>query len=356
MPVVACLGAPRWKREAVSRLLEPERGLAHVRHASHAIKLAAKLNGAIAVWPSRAPAALWDLAEAHGASIVQIEDGFIRSSGLGAECRPPASIVADRSGIHFDPTRPSDLEQLLTKTRFGGELVGRAERLIDQITALGVTKYNLPGGRPPATPRGRRTVLVVGQVEDDLSVRLGGADVRGNLDLLRRARALEPDALIIYRPHPDVDGGYRRGRLPDHVALRFADQVARGHDLPALIDSVDALHVLSSLTGFEALIRGCEVIVHGQPFYAGWGLTRDLAPPPRRGRALHVTELAAAALILYPRYLDPVTGRRCSPETLVSRLAGRLPDDAVLPRLRRLEAGARRIAGLSCPARAVANG
>jgi hypothetical protein len=64
------------------------------------------------------------------------------------------------------------------------------------------------------------------------------------------------------------------------------------------------------------------VVCHGTPFYAGWGLTRDLAPvPDRRGRALSLDALVAGVLILYPRYLDPVTGLPCPPEVLVDRMA-----------------------------------
>jgi capsular polysaccharide export protein len=89
-----------------------------------------------------------------------------------------------------------------------------------------------------------------------------------------------------------------------------------------LLDAVDAVHVLTSLTGFEALMRGREVTCHGTPFYARWGLTRDLgAVPERRRRRLQLDELVAAVLILYPRYLDPVTGLPCPPEVLVQRMA-----------------------------------
>jgi capsular polysaccharide export protein len=75
------------------------------------------------------------------------------------------------------------------------------------------------------------------------------------------------------------------------------------------------------LSGFEALLRGRRVVTHGRPFYAGWGLTEDRDPPPRRGRRLSLDELVAAALILYPRYRDPVTGLPCPPEVLLERLA-----------------------------------
>ncbi len=92
-----------------------------------------------------------------------------------------------------------------------------------------------------------------------------------------------------------------------------------------------ALHCISSLAGFEALLRGRRVVAWGRPFYAGWGLTEDRDPPPRRGRRLGLDALVAAALILYPRYLDPVTGLPCPPEVLPERLA----DPALRPPPRR---------------------
>jgi capsular polysaccharide export protein len=163
---------------------------------------------------------------------------------------------------------------------------------------------------------------VPGQVEDDMSVLAGGGGLTSNLELLRRARALEPEAEIWFRPHPDVDAGHRKGAVPDTEALAWADRIVRGGGMARLLDAVDAVHVLTSLTGFEALLRGREVICHGTPFYAGWGLTRDLgAVPARRRRKLKLDALVAGVLILYPRYLDPVTGLPCPPEVLVGRMA-----------------------------------
>ncbi|MCJ2184803.1 beta-3-deoxy-D-manno-oct-2-ulosonic acid transferase, partial [Novosphingobium sp. 1949] len=167
----------------------------------------------------------------------------------------------------------------------------------------------------------RRRVLVPGQVEDDMSVLAGGGGLASNRELLRRVRALEPEAEIWWRPHPDVDAGHRKGAIADEDALVFADRIVRGGGMAPLLGAVDAVHVLTSLTGFEALMRGCAVTCHGTPFYAGWGLTRDLgAVPDRRGRALTLDALVAGVLILYPRYLDPVSGLPCPPEVLVARM------------------------------------
>ncbi|KPF61546.1 capsule biosynthesis protein, partial [alpha proteobacterium AAP81b] len=277
--------------------------------------------------------------------VYRIEDGFIRSAGLGAKLVPPCSIVVDCRGAHFDPSTPSDLEVLLEAGGFDAALLARAERLAAAIVARGITKYNL-AGRPPALPAGRRLVLVPGQVTDDRSVTHGGAGIVDMAQLLARVRAAEPDAFILFKPHPDVDARLRRGALADSEALRHVDRVIRGAALAPLLARVDAVHVLSSQTGFEALLRGREVVCHGQPFYAGWGLTRDLAPIPRRTRRLTLAELVAGALIAYPRYCDPVTGRPCTPEALVERLAS-------LPRRRapirgtaaRVGAGWRRLRG-----------
>ena len=161
-----------------------------------------------------------------------------------------------------------------------------------------------------------------------MSVLAGGGGLTPNLELLRRARDLEPEAEIWWRPHPDVDAGHRKGAVADEDALAHADRIVREDSMADLLGQVDALHVLTSLSGFEALLRGLEVTCHGTPFFAGWGLTRDMAAPPgRRRRTLSLDELVAGVLLLYPRYLDPVTGLPCPPEVLVQRMAqGQMPN------------------------------
>jgi capsular polysaccharide export protein len=78
-------------------------------------------------------------------------------------------------------------------------------------------------------------------------------------------------------------------------------------------------------------------------------LTRDLAQAPaRRGRPLDLDALVAAALLLYPLYLDPLTGLPCGPELLVDRLAqGSAPPVTALIRLRALQGKLRRFMTLS---------
>ena len=347
--LAAASGMAFWKRQAIRHFLWDGVRSPPFLSARHGLAQARRHKGALAVWPSRVPPTIAADAADAGVALARVEAGFLRSRGLGAALHPPGSVVVDRRGIYYDATAPSDLEQLLANHPFPQALVERAARLRARLCATGVTKYGDQAGAATALPPGRRTVLAVGQVDDDLSVRLGGAGVGGNLDFLERVRRVEPDAWIIYRPHPDVQAGHRRGHLSEAAILRHADAIDTGGSLMALVEAVDEVHVLSSLTGFEALIRGISVTVHGMPFYAGWGLTRDLARAnPRRGRLLTVDQLVAGTLILYPRYLDPVTGLPCGPELMVDRMASNVaPATNWLIRLRSLQGRMRRLMTLS---------
>lgn len=343
-------GIAGWKQRQVRQLLwaGTDSDLSFARSASGALRQAQRRKGPLIVWPARTAANLPERAADAGVSLLRVEDGFIRSIGLGAACHPPFSIVLDSRGAHYDPRTPSDLECLLAETEFTPELVERALQLIALIIRSRISKYESGSGSEVLPKRTRRRILVTGQVEDDLSVLAGGDDVAGNLDLLRRAREAEPDAEIWFKPHPDVDAGHRKGRIADAEARRHADAIVRGVPMAALFDAVDGIHVLTSLAGFEALIRGLDVTTHGVPFYAGWGLTHDLgAVPSRRSRRLSLPELTAGVLLLYPRYLDPVTNLPCTAEVLIDRLSRQQqPQQTWLTRLRHLQGQLRRPFGI----------
>jgi capsular polysaccharide export protein len=92
---------------------------------------------------------------------------------------------------------------------------------------------------------------------------------------------------------------------------------------------------MTSLLGFEALVRGVQVVTLGAPFYAGWGLTDDRGDvPPRRRADLTIEGLVYAALIDYPRYFDPLSGSVCPVEVVVERLRdGGVPHPGMANRL-----------------------
>ncbi|WP_366552876.1 capsular polysaccharide biosynthesis protein [Aquibaculum sediminis] len=316
------VGFTRWKRKTVAAFLRGDTAPRFEKQPATAVRMAQERDARLLVWNTRCPPDLRETAAHAGVPLINVEDGFLRSVGLGAALNPAASLVFDDQGIYYDPTQPSRLEQLAETTDFCPELRARAEALRQTIVERAVSKYNV-GRRSaePLFPPDRKAVFVPGQVEDDQSVQLGAPECGGNLGLLRRARGRNPDAFILYKPHPDVEAGYRQGALEDREVCEHADSIVRDVALPEVLAQCDAVETMTSLVGFEALLRDKQVTVHGRPFYAGWGLTEDLLVTPRRRRRLTLDELVAVALILYPRYLDPVSSLPCPPELVVTRLA-----------------------------------
>lgn len=261
-------------------------------------------GASLLLWGRReAPAGLHD-----SVRLVRIEDGFLRSVGLGADLVQPLSWVFDQRGIYYDATRPSDLEHLLQHAELDAGLLQRAARLRARIVACGLTKYNVGGVKWVRPVSARRVILVAGQVESDASLRFGAPGLASNMAVLRAARSANPDAWLVYKPHPDVVAGLRaRGQQEDEAAA-YCDEVVLDAPMGDLLAAVDEVHVMTSLAGFEALLRGKRVVCYGQPFYSGWGLTVDILPNARRTRCLSLDALVAGALILYPTYIGRASG------------------------------------------------
>ncbi len=298
-----------WKRGAIQNVFGGPKRVIFTKSAQAEAK--AKATGRkVMQWASKATAE----------TPVLVEDGFLRSRGLGADLVAPLSLVLDDVGIYYDATRPSRLEALINASDTLDESARlRARALIDRIVDAKLSKYNLANQAQVADmPKGRR-ILVPGQVEDDASIRLGTTDVATNRDLLKAVRDANPAAVIAYKPHPDVETGLRPGAVTDAEA--FADVILDQTDPIAALNHVDEVWTMTSLIGFEALLRGKQVTCLGSPFYAHWGLTDDRAMPiPRRSARVELAGLVHAALIAYPRYFDPVTVLACPVEVIVDRL------------------------------------
>ena len=322
------LGMRLWKRAHLQRFFGRERPMRFASRADRAVARAVCDRRGLMVWAGQADRALEARAAKAGVGLVRVEDGILRSRGLGAALVPPLALVADDLGIYYDPARESRLDRLIADSpRLPPDQIARAERLMARLRAAGLSKYSPGGGVPELAPRaGRRRILVAGQVEDDASILCGCGALRTNLALLERARAEHPDAQILYKPHPDVEAGLRPGAMPAQPLAALADAVLAGADPAALLGEIDALWTMTSTLGFEALIRGVPVMCLGMPFYAGWGLTADaMAPPSHRAARPTLAGLVHAVLIGYPRYLDPVTGRPCPVEVVLDRLEAGAP-------------------------------
>lgn len=253
--------------------------------------------------------------------LIRVEDGFLRSVGLGAEFVQPVSWIFDQSGIYFDATEPSDLEKILQQTTFSPELIERAAKLRQQVVSLKLTKYNVGLNSVWQRPaENLRVILIPGQVESDASIAFGSSTVKTNLDMVKLVRQAEPNAYLIYKPHPDVVAGVREEGQNEESANRYCDEIITDISMAELLPQVDEIHTITSLTGFEALLRGKKVVCYGQPFYSGWGLTTDQYPLARRTRSLTLDELVAAVLILYPRYVSRINHKPCEPEQIILEL------------------------------------
>lgn len=309
-PIVYALGFSRWKRRPL-RLCLPQNEVRFISRFDHV--------------PDGAVLVVWGMhpvpeADERGISVVRVEDGFLRSVGLGADLIRPLSWVVDRRGIYFDARQPSDLEMLLAETVFSNELLQRAAALRERIVEEGLTKYNVGAARWRRPAGLARVILVPGQVESDASIVCGAPGINTNLGLLQAVRMANPDAYVMYKPHPDVVAGLRARGQGEDDAARWCDAVVVDAPMGALLAEVDEVHCLTSLAGFEALLRGKRVVCYGQPFYAGWGLTEDKQPLARRTRRLMLDELVAGALILYPRYMSRKRHALITPEEALDEL------------------------------------
>lgn len=279
------------------------------------------------VWSNNLP----DFVEKHvarlGLPVFFMEDGFIRSLEAHAGYSVPLSLSLDSGRPYFDSRGESDLEELLAHYDFENDpqLMQRAREGMTTVLQQRLTKYNGRSANPTPPPalstQSGKTVLVIGQVEEDASILYGCDRPFTNNDLVRTAAAENSGAEIIYKPHPDVLSRMRREiSNPDDVA--HLCRILTGQiSLPDALDAADHVYTITSLAGFEALMRGKKVTTLGAPFYAGWGLTDDRQPTPRRNRNLSVEALFAAAYLLYPLYFDPETGKPTSFEQTIASLA-----------------------------------
>ena len=255
--------------------------------------------------------------------VVTLEDGFVRSLGLGVAGAPALSVVVDDLGVHYDAHAPSRIEVMLEQGGWeSAALLARARAAMAEMRRLRISKYNLGAEPSPATAAligAGPFVLCVDQTAGDASVALGGAGPDSFRRMLAAARAENPGARILVKTHPDVVAGLRRGLVdPADAARAGAAVIGEALDPWLLLDRATRVYTVTSQLGLEALVAGVPVRCFGLPFHAGWGATEDEIPCPRRTRRRTAVEIFAAAYLLYARYADPQTG---APRTLEETIA-----------------------------------
>ncbi|WP_161974920.1 capsular polysaccharide biosynthesis protein [Bacillus timonensis] len=327
-PIAFMFGFNPWKREHMSHFF-PEYRTAFVFGKADLDKLLPfmidKTDFVFIVWGFKELDEIREYAEEKGIKLLRAEDGFVRSLGLGAGHNLPMSIVADEKTLYFDSRGPSQLEHILQTYDFESdpELIETAKRNMEKLIYTGISKYNHVGPTDIEKIYGKKTkkrILVIGQVEEDASIKYGCNREITNNDLVWAAYRENPDAEIIYKPHPDVLTGHRN-MVSDPMAVSHISKVVT--DPLSLVDSlktIDHVYTITSLSGFEALIRGISVTCFGSPFYAGWGLTDDRQKNDRRTRKLTIEQLFAGAYLLYPRYISLETNKLIDCEQTIDEL------------------------------------
>jgi capsular polysaccharide export protein len=242
----------------------------------------------------------------------RLEDGFLRSVGLGKSGSLPLSIVADDLGLSTDALIASRLERLIAGADDADAAIGADVK--DALVRHGLSKYNhLPDDEPKFERTAKRRVLLIDQVRGDVSVpRSLGSEKSFELML---NEAIASGAQCIIRVHPDVIAGYRRGYLTEMAAGRPGVELsAEPVSAAAILKVVDEVWTVASQFGLDALLRGVPVRCYAAPFYSGWGLTEDRMSARalriisgRRTVTRNVGHLAAAAFVHYPIYRDPQT-------------------------------------------------
>ena len=317
-----CVGMSLWKRAIVRPFLSgPSTRVRFVRSARALAGMRLAPDARIVMWGVKEEAQLRAFAAARGLPLWRMEDGFLRSVGLGSDLFRPVSLVLDTSGMYYDPASSSALERILATRQLDAEELARAARFRAAYVSMRLSKYNLSSTPLAIDSRGRRVLLVPGQVEDDASIMRGSPIVRSNLELLQAVRAANPDACILYKAHPDVVAGNRRGAVPAADLARLADGCVNDANIIDCILAADEVHTMTSLSGFEALLHGRVVHCYGGPFYAGWGLTVDHFALPARGRRVTLDALVHAVMLDYPRYVLPDAPGIASAEQVMHYMA-----------------------------------
>ncbi|MGR5448676.1 capsular polysaccharide biosynthesis protein [Vibrio sp. PNB22_3_1] len=261
--------------------------------------------------------------DAPDANVWIVEDGFVRSVGLGSDLNKPSSLVIDTIGAHYDVLGRSELECLILESKFTDIELRYAQSLMAKIAYCNISKYHV-GGVPMTNYRtiadGRKVILVGGQVEGDRSLEYGSTAMKTNFELVSAVRERNPDAFIVYKVHPDIVSGNRPGEENKDKLLALVDFEESAANVTDMMSMVDEVHVICSLLGFEALIRKVPVYCYGTPFYAGWGLTCDMGfSPPWRDKNVSLEHLVLCALVLYPTYYDWESQSLTDHEVVIAR-------------------------------------
>jgi capsular polysaccharide export protein len=312
------IGFSKWGLNLIKHFF-PEGKKYIVSSLKEALEKGLDKSSKVYMYPAKEDLRVRQYCEENKIPVFLVEDGFIRSLTLGSSFFKPASLVIDSRGIYFDPSRESDLEYILNNYDFDETLINRSKNLITLLLENKISKYNHLADKEIKVPD-KNIKLVIGQVDDDMSIKKGGY----GFDSLKLLKIVKENStnndFIIYKPHPDVVAGIREGLVNKKDLYKYCNMIIVDASLDSCFKIANEVHTITSLAGLEALMRGKKVFTYGMPFYAGWGLTIDFRKCERRKRKRDIYELVAASYILYPKYRSLKTLKESSAEEVLQEI------------------------------------
>lgn len=300
---VIALGIRPWKKKDFLNWIEtPFNKIDTVTDDSSFKEVSKRINSLgqektkIIVWGYKYSELIQEIQQAYPKiQIIRVEDGFIRSYGLGSDFFPPLSLSFDTGHLYYVHTEQgkSDFFGLLNQEPH----IKRVHALRNKIQEHHITKYNIETLEELDIKTSKKIIFVPGQVAGDASLMHGGlpAHLKTDYDLLKQVRQDYPDSYILYKPHPDVYLGGRQEGEKDHQCSEFYDQIITDVSIISCIKAADKIITLTSQAGFDALIHGKSVHCYGHPFYKAFTDNNN------------VEQLIHTALIEYPIYKDEKT-------------------------------------------------
>ncbi|HHI81859.1 MAG TPA: hypothetical protein ENJ99_01780, partial [Rhizobiales bacterium] len=263
----------------------------------------ARESGLAGFLKSRAAFPVQVLGIYHGAVPVLAGHGALRSYALSID-EP-----------YINTRRPNDLERLIAYPPL----------LDDSLQAQALDLPGLFKMPRPERKTGKPHILVITQHLRDPALRLATVVQYSPDEFVEHVRKENPDSKITVLPTSPFVNFQPQEVLPQNIDDSVT-VLPVNHPIGDALKGVDGVHVISSELGFEALLAGYPVDVYGVPVYAGWGLTRDHATVLRRDENRSLAELAAAAILQHPRWIDAGRNRIIAPLQLADMLAGRAGD------------------------------
>lgn len=264
---------------------------------------------------------LWDFAQKNHIPVYFVREGLIDGKSL---LNKKFSIAMDSKAPFNSYHEISDMENLLLSCDLTQEpqWLEKVKALIENLYLSDKQFYkNTWNANTAYGEKKNKRVLVIGEAEDDINIKLASPIKFSANELVELAYLENPDAQIIYKPFRGYLNAKVAGHLNpynvQHICTLLTDDILPEQSL----ETIDHVYTLTSNLGFSALLRGIQVTTLGCPFYAGWGLTDDRQSIERRSKTLSLYELVAVIYFQYFKYYDPILKAIVPLDMVLKRIA-----------------------------------